>query len=78
MKLIWNKKNDWYATENAEFNICFEENFWILRYTDFWTLYPTSFLVNIKKQGSEMFTVSELQQFAQKQHEIYLETIEKQ
>lgn len=72
VKINWIKKEGTCETfygSDCEFNISKDENFWVLRYTDYWTLYPISFFVNIKNQGSEMFSVLELQQFAEKVNE---------
>jgi hypothetical protein len=75
-RIIWNIKDGtngktYFSDERCEFVIHKEGDFYILSYTDFWTVSPNSFFVNIKKQGDEMFAVAELKQYAQKVFDEY-------
>ncbi len=75
-EIIWDVKEGssgktYFSDKRSEFVIYKEGNFYILSYTDFWTVSPNSFFVNIKKQGDEMFAVSELKRYAQKVFDEY-------
>jgi len=56
----------YFSDKRSEFVIYKEGDFYILNYTDFWTVSPNSFFVNIKKQGDEISAVGELKKYAQK------------
>ncbi len=76
MKIEWDVREGtsgkiYFSDEKSEFVISKEDNFWVLRYTDFWTVSPNSFLVTVKKGGDEMLTVHELKNYAQKVFDLY-------
>ena len=79
-EIIWDVKEDssgktYFSDRRCEFIISKEGDFWVLRYTDFTTVPPHYFFVNIKKSGEEMFVIPELKMYAQKVFDQYREEI---
>ncbi len=79
-EIIWDVKEDssgktYFSDRRCEFIISKEDDFWVLRYTDFTTVSPSYFFVNIKKSGEEMLVIPELKMYAQKVFDQYREII---
>lgn len=64
-KIIWGLKDEKYFSDNrCEFVIYKNENYWILNYTDSWTINNFVFFNNIKASGDN--AVIKLKKYAQK------------
>ena len=75
--MIWrtirkNNQNQYFS--NKEHCIYYEHPFWILSYTDFWSVESSAFFVTIKSVSPEMFAVPELKKYAEIQNEFYDKT----
>jgi hypothetical protein len=72
--LNWDKKETsegvlYTSISGIEFSIFKENNYWILRYTDYWSVENTSFFVNIKSMSDSDFSVSYLKKYAEQIYE---------
>ena len=67
-KIRWDKEDgSYFSDKRYELTIHKKNDNWVLSYTDFWTVGPEAFFVNIKSlSNQEMFAVPALKKYAQK------------